>query len=206
MKEKQGYIWYTDADVICIPTSDRIKNAELVMESGLALEAKESDSNLPHYLAHHIVDHGNVPCLFARDGKPHFCSLPVKFNYDRKPSIGLIVQSVKLMLALVNRHNFKKIALPRPECGAYGFDWERDIKPLIEPILDDRFVVYNMTSCVKKVHCPVNLSHCCDVCRLRDNCEYVCTDSNCKVRKGAERKVLDVFYRNQDKMRNKNGI
>ena len=194
MREKQGYIWYTDADVICIPTSDCIENGELVMDSGLALEAKESDSNIPLYFAHHIVNHGNIPCIFVRDSKPHYCSLPVKFDYDRKPSIGLILQSVKLMLALMNRHNFKKIALPRPECGAYGFDWEREIKPLIEPILDDRFIVYNMEACVEKSHCPVNLSHCCDVCRLHDDCKYVCTVSNCKVRKAAERKVLDVFY------------
>ena len=212
MLEKSVSVWHTDADVICIPTSDFFKNGELEMKKGLALEAKQTDDKIPYHFAKHISNHGNTPCMFMRDAHPHICSLPVKFYLDDKPSLGLIVQSVKLMLVLVNWRGLtaSKIALPRPGCDYGEFDWESEVKPLIEPLLDDRFVVCepkyrkpHLLKCIKQEHCPVNLHHCCDVCRLRDTCPYVCAATNCEVRKTVEKKVLDTFYRNQDTMRKK---
>jgi len=145
MIEENSYIWYTDADVLCIPTSNVIDlNGSLIMDDGIAYQAKETDINLPYYFASHIVNHGNSPCLFMRDSKPHFCSFPVRFGANIKPDLELIIQSVKLMLNIVNRLPFKKIAMPRPGCGKGELDWESEVKPAIERFLDDRFTVYDI--------------------------------------------------------------
>ena len=145
MLEKEGYIWHSDPDVICIPTSSDIdEDGRLEMKDNTALEAKETDNNVPYYFARHIINRGNTPCLFMRDTKPHFCSLPVKFGGEGDFNIELIVQSVKLMLGIVNHYNFTEIVLPRPGCGKGSFlDWKSEVKPLIEPLLDDRFTVYD---------------------------------------------------------------
>lgn len=147
MLEKDGYIWHADADVICILTGNVTdENGALEMRKGIALEAKQSDNNVPYYFGKHVINHGNTPCLFMRDNKPHFCSLPVRFTLEGKFNIDLIEQSIKLMLSIVNWYNFKKIALPRPGCENGELDWETEVRPILKPLLDDRFVVYNSKS------------------------------------------------------------
>ncbi len=154
MIEKEGYIWHSDVDVICILTDNVIdENGELGMKNGIALEAKQTDSNVARYFGNHIIEHGNTPCLFIRSEKPHFCSLPTKYTLETKFNMGLIDQSVKLMLTIVNRHGFTKIALPRPGCENNELDWETEVKPVIESYLDDRFIVYNPKSSNKEVSC-----------------------------------------------------
>ncbi|MCK4666904.1 hypothetical protein KAU33_09155 [Candidatus Dependentiae bacterium] len=144
MIEKEGYIWHSDADVICILTGNKIdENGALEMRNGIALEAKQSDNNVPYYFGKHVINNGNTPCLFMRDDKPHFCSLPTKFTLEGKFNIELIIQSVKIMLSIVNHYHFIEIALPRPGCENNELDWETEVKPVIEPYLDDRFTVYN---------------------------------------------------------------
>ncbi len=43
-----------------------------------------------------------------------------------------------------------------------------------------------MFECIKEWHCPVGSINCCDICPLRNECQFVCTDSNCEVRKKFE--------------------
>ena len=52
----------------------------------------------------------------------------------------LIVQSCKQLVKLADQYGWKKILLPRPGCGAGELQW-KDIKKIIQPLLDDRFVV-----------------------------------------------------------------
>jgi O-acetyl-ADP-ribose deacetylase (regulator of RNase III) len=68
-------------------------------------------------------------------------SFPVKHQwFDEKADIFLIRRSAKQLVDLANMTNWQTIAMPRPGCGNGGLDWE-DVKPVIESILDDRFVV-----------------------------------------------------------------
>lgn len=143
MKEIEGNIWESNADVICITTNNNIKtNGELVMGKGIALEAKQKDPIVAHYFANHVKLHGNTPCLFLRDILPHFCSIPTKNNWRNKSDINLIIQSIKLMTNIMTNYTFDKISLTRPGCGNGGLDWETEVKPIIEPLLDNKFTVY----------------------------------------------------------------
>jgi hypothetical protein len=44
------------------------------------------------------------------------------------------------LLALAERSGWPRVVLPRPGCGGGGLAW-KDVKPLLAPVLDDRFIV-----------------------------------------------------------------
>lgn len=147
MLEQPGNIWKSNADVICIPTNNVINlNGELVMERGVALEVKEFDTDVSYYFAHHVETHGNTPCLFRTDINPNFCSLPIKHHCRDIPDLFLIKRSIKYMVSIMDsdKRNFRKIALPRPGCEHNELKWKTEVRPIIEPLLDDRFVVYSL--------------------------------------------------------------
>ncbi len=147
MIEKPGNIWKSNADVICIPTNSDINMmGELIMERGVALEVTEFNSNVSFYFAKHVERRGNTPCLFRTDINPNFCSLPIKHKCRDNPELSLIKRSIELMIAIMDtdKKNFLRIALPRPGCEHGELDWENEVKPVIEPLLDNRFIVYSL--------------------------------------------------------------
>lgn len=50
-----------------------------------------------------------------------------------------------------------------------------------------------MLKCVKQGHCPIGLTHCCDICPVQVECKFTCTDSNCEVRKSREESASCSF-------------
>ncbi len=63
-------------------------------------------------------------------------------------NLALIEQSARELVALADSHDlpnkmarWESIVLPRMGCGAGELDWEQDVKPIVAPILDDRFHV-----------------------------------------------------------------
>jgi hypothetical protein len=57
-----------------------------------------------------------------------------------KARIDIIVQSAKELVKLADHNKWSKVYLPRPGCGAGELTWA-DVKPAIENILDNRFIV-----------------------------------------------------------------
>ena len=49
-----------------------------------------------------------------------------------------------IMDSIRRYENFYHIAIPRPGCSNGGLNWEIDVKPIIEPLLDDRFIIYSL--------------------------------------------------------------
>jgi hypothetical protein len=58
-----------------------------------------------------------------------------------RSDLGLIESSAKQLVALSNEYGFASIILPRPGCGAGERSWEDEVRPLLDPILDNRFWV-----------------------------------------------------------------
>ena len=158
MIELFGNMWDFDNTYIkCITTNGTItKDGRNVMGGGCAREAAERYPELPSIVGEFIQNHGNK-FFPARFGGGRFSSnqpnciliFPVKHQVWANADINLIVESChKLMefadtYLVISNGNYDgktKILLPRPGCGSGGLDW-KDVKPIIEPILDDRIAI-----------------------------------------------------------------
>lgn len=149
MIEVYGDLWTYPADVRVITTNGFVKkNGEAVMGRGCALEAANQDSNFPLLLGHHIKINGNVVGMIGViDGLP-ILSFPVKHNWYEKADLELILKSAKALKVWADYAEEDgpiKIVLPRPGCGNGGLKWEV-VKPILEPILDDRFHVITFSN------------------------------------------------------------
>jgi hypothetical protein len=67
-------------------------------------------------------------------------SFPTINNLVDGSSLTLIERSAQIMKNYADQMNLKQIILPRPGVGIGGLAWA-DVKPVIEKILDDRFVI-----------------------------------------------------------------
>lgn len=143
MVEVVGNLWDYPADVRVITTNGFIrKDGCCVMGRGCAKEAAEKWPDLPKVLGDLIKGFGNHCHLLFRD--PVLASFPVKHNWFEKADLELIRRSAQELVALATDQTWidgwKTVVLPRPGCGNGQLRWE-DVKPVLEPILDDRFHV-----------------------------------------------------------------
>jgi O-acetyl-ADP-ribose deacetylase (regulator of RNase III) len=150
MKEIKGNIFDINADAICVTTNGVTKaNGELVMGKGIALEFKNKFPSLPAVLGKAVKKNGNVvhvnkaweitPYNLGNTPSYHIISFPTKHDWRDKSDINLIIQSAQQAVIVADKLGLKKVLLPRPGCGLGGLNWEKEVKPAIEGILDDRF-------------------------------------------------------------------
>lgn len=137
MIEVRGNLWEYPADVRVITTNGFVKkNGECVMGRGCAQEAARKYPELPHILGMAIQSEGNVAMFFPMKDD-YLVTFPVKHNWFEKADLDLIAQSARKIASMAGLRN-KVIVVPRPGCGNGQLKWE-DVRPVLEPILDDRF-------------------------------------------------------------------
>ena len=142
MLEVKGNIWdyYDEGNWVVIPTNRTIKrNGEAVMGRGVALQAKLKRPDLPLFLGDLIRDFGNQVYRFDQW---RLLSFPLKDNWWELAKLSLIeVSLVQLKQAVGFASGVRsRVYLPRVGCGNGGLDW-KDVKPILERYLDDRFIV-----------------------------------------------------------------
>lgn len=128
---------------VCITTNSVIKrNGYAVMGAGIAKEA-DTRYHLGKELAEHLKSSGNTPHVFKTTGKNNckLISFPTKFHWQNPSHPKLIQRSAELLVELCNVNNITTCYLTPPGCGCGGLDWETQVKPILEPILDDHFVI-----------------------------------------------------------------
>lgn len=148
MREVTGNLWTYPADVRVITTNGTVKkNGECVMGRGCALEAKKRWPDFPVYLGKQIQVCGNVvlACGYWPNDNARIYTFPVKHQWMEKADVALIRKSAIDLVQQIDQmnrmdQNLVTIVMPRPGCGNGGLRWE-DVKPVLEPILDDRFHV-----------------------------------------------------------------
>lgn len=154
MREEQLDLWDTPADAKCITTNGYIKtNGELVMGAGVAGQAQARYPRFPKIAGDFVNTYGNIVGIFTAEHllseyKPwkqheYFITFPVKHVWYEDADLTLIERSSHELMDALNEPGFKswkKILLPRPGCGNGHLKW-KDVKPVIEPILDDRVIV-----------------------------------------------------------------
>lgn len=154
MREEVGDLWVLTTarpgepkpPTPVITTNGSIKNNGLaVMGKGTALQALQQypldgiDRRLGYLLrqyGNHVYQH---PVSWGR-----LITFPVKHLWWQDADLELIGQSARELMELADAQTAhgceQTYALPRPGCGNGNLTWEQ-VKPVVESILDDRFVV-----------------------------------------------------------------
>jgi hypothetical protein len=152
MLELEGNIWIVDNayDAVVITTNGFVKeNGEAVMGRGIAQQAAKEFRFLPISLGNRLTKHGNRVYLFEEYNrfwkKKRIITFPVKTDWRVRAHKDLIIKSTEQLVDLVDAVGFERIVMPRPGCGNGGLKWE-DVKPIIEPYLDNRFTVMDYSS------------------------------------------------------------
>ena len=135
----------SEENIVCVTTNGIIKrDGTAVMGAGIAKTA-----NLRFKVAEKLADslraNGNVVndlgTYYWKTSRFHLVAFPTKHDWRNPSDLQLIEQSAKQLVTLVNTNGFQHIFLTRPGCGLGQLDWESQVKPILEPILDDRFTI-----------------------------------------------------------------
>lgn len=148
-------------DAICITTNGHYtKSGNAVMGGGCARVCAEKYPSTVKRLGTCLKQFGsNVPYIIGAVGKngeelelstnliknkEYKClifSFPTINDLMNGANIELIKQSAAIMADYANQYNLKNIVCARFGSGIGGLDWHKEVKPFVEPILDDRFTI-----------------------------------------------------------------
>ena len=166
MKEVNGNVFdlmlEPETDSICITTNGIIgADGKAIMGAGTAGEAARRWSTVRSTLGKALKTFGNLPYVIGfinlsgefqetnatlikeKQYKCLIWSFPTKNDFRKKSDIDLIKKSATLMAAHADSFELKRIILPAPGTGAATgkLSWESEVKPVIQDILDDRFII-----------------------------------------------------------------
>lgn len=165
MREARGNMLEMECDALVITTNGFTKtNGDAVMGRGIAKQINaalpwvstrlgallRAGGNVPHLLGQHqqidLVSFPVKPKSVIYDGSNIVAHAQAQFKPgDRVPGFyakadpDLILASARELVIMTNYMGWQTILVPRFGCGAGELSWD-DIKPLVAPILDDRFI------------------------------------------------------------------
>lgn len=135
------------SEAVCVTTNGIIKqNGRAVMGRGIAKTADDR-FDLSRQLAHYLLKYGNRLFYMGvkRDAvtghEMSIITFPTKHHWRDKSDIELIRTSAKQLVSTCDKFGITKCYLPCPGCANGGLDWEIQVEPVLEPILDDRFII-----------------------------------------------------------------
>jgi hypothetical protein len=144
-------LWTTPADARCVTTNGATRrDGHAVMGRGTALQAAQRYEGLAVYFGRLLRERGNrvhvllqAMATYPKEVEltEYLVSFPVKHHWREQADLDLIARSAHELVALADKHSMCRILLPRPGCGNGQRDWETEVKPILSPILDSRFVV-----------------------------------------------------------------
>lgn len=143
MFEITGDIWEHSSNSIIVITTNgsTTPKGKGVIGRGVARQAHSRYPDIAEKLGRLIEKQGNhvfdLGCKIA--------SFPVEETAWSLPDLRLIARSAEELRTLADFSCWQKIIVPRPGCGGGGLAW-RDVKPLLEPWFDERFVIISQLS------------------------------------------------------------
>lgn len=143
MIEQIGNIWdfHSKGRWVVITTNGEIKkDGSNIMGRGIAKQAATKFPKLPYELGSKLAISGNKVYVFDAY---KIITLPTKNSWREPSKLELIERSLKELVRWANTpRKHGKFYLPRAGTGNGKLDWKQ-VKPLFELYLDDRFVVVN---------------------------------------------------------------
>ncbi len=139
MHEAIGDIWdYIDQGVvIAITTNGSLtRDGRAIFGRGVARQAVQRFPEIAEKLGDLLARQGNH--VFYLGGG--IISFPVEETAWSLPDLRIIARSARELRELVDIERWQRIIVPRPGCGGGGLAWQ-DVKPIVEPWLDDRFLL-----------------------------------------------------------------
>ncbi|MRR55870.1 MAG: ADP-ribose-binding protein [Deltaproteobacteria bacterium] len=138
MIEIQGNLWeYFGTAIIAVTTNGLVaKSGKAVLGNGCAREAGERIPGLAARLGTLLTEQGN----HVHDLGDGIVNFPVEHSPYENPDLRLIERSTKELVELADTKGWVMVVVPRPGCGGGGLFW-KEVKPLLEKYLDDRFLV-----------------------------------------------------------------
>lgn len=134
-------------DAVCVTTNGMVRrDGRAVMGRGIALTADQR-FGLARGLACKLNAQGNhaYDMGVRTDGKTgramRVLTLPTKHDWRDKSDLALIERSLDEIVQLCDALRVSTCYLTCPGCANGGLDWETQVRPICERILDDRFVV-----------------------------------------------------------------
>lgn len=138
-------------DAVCVTTNGCINSkGSAIMGKGIALSAKELFPNIEIKLGtllkkggNHAYDCGiyQVDDLLGETQMYHVFTMPTKNNWRDKSDSTLIKRSAEELVKLCDENGIKRCFLPCPGCTNGQLDYQKEVKPILESVLDDRFIV-----------------------------------------------------------------
>lgn len=143
MREIEGNLWDYLGKAILVVTTNGLVTAkgEAALGHGCARQAGERFPDFRRKLGASIAARGNH-VAFLGDG---IASFPVEHTPYETPDLRLIARSARELAALADAMGWETIVLPRPGCGGGGLAW-KEVRPILERYLDDRFLVITKDS------------------------------------------------------------
>ena len=142
MQEICGDLWeyHQQGLVVAITTGGLLeKGGYCAMPRGCARQAKDKFDGLSWTLGQQILAHGNHVFDLGR----RIVSFPIEESPFEVPDTRLIERSCRELVELTDYKGWKQVIVPRPGCGGGGLLWG-DIKPILEPVFDDRFLIISL--------------------------------------------------------------
>jgi hypothetical protein len=138
MLEAVGNIWdYADRGIIVITANGSLcRDGRAVLGRGVATQAARIFPELAMRLGRSIAEHGN----HVFDLGCGIVTFPVEETAWSLPDLHIIARSVRELVALTDAAGWQQVVVPRPGCGGGGLAWH-EVKPLLEPWLDERFLL-----------------------------------------------------------------
>jgi hypothetical protein len=136
--EISGDIWAFAATTVIVITTNGSQTADgrAIFGRGVAKQAAARHSQLAQILGRLLAEKGN----HVFDLGNGIASFPVEETPWSLPDLRIIARSAEELRQLADFSGWQKIIVPRPGCGGGGLAW-KDVKPLLEPWFDERFIV-----------------------------------------------------------------
>ena len=137
---------YSDEAAVVTTNGVIRKNGCGVMGAGQALEAKKLFPGVEEKLGKYLKRYGNRVFnmgVYMLNGRlMSLITFPTKHHYKDNSDLELIRQSAIQLKQVADKFELTKVYLPAVGCGLGKLDYEQQVKPVLQEILDDdRFVV-----------------------------------------------------------------